>query len=141
MSLNRFFGWFNRSYDRFADGYVGICRALIRKFGVSLVFLAVVTLVAGMFGAKLPTGFLPDEDQGYVYIGIQLPFAASMERTAEITSQAEQLALSTPGVQSCTTAAGYSLLSQSYNSYSAFIWVTLEGLERANQTGGKLRSH
>ncbi len=124
--LNRFFGWFNRSYDRFADGYVGICRALIRKFGVSLVFLAVVTVVAGMFGAKLPTGFLPDEDQGYVYIGIQLPFAASMERTAEITSQAEQLALSTPGVQSCTTAAGYSLLSQSYNSYSAFIWVTLK---------------
>ncbi len=124
--LNRFFGWFNRSYDRFADGYVGICRSLIRKFGVSLVFLAVVTLVAGIFGAKLPTGFLPDEDQGYVYIGLQLPFAASMERTAEITSQAEQLALSTPGVQSCTTAAGYSLLSQSYNSYSAFIWVTLK---------------
>jgi len=124
--LNRFFGWFNRSYDRFADGYVCICRALIRKFGVSLVFLAVVTLVAGLFGAKLPTGFLSDEDQGYVYIGIQLPFAASMERTAEITSQAEQLALSTPGVQSCTTAAGYSLLSQSFNSYSAFIWVTLK---------------
>ncbi len=124
--LNRFFGWFNQTYDRFADGYVGICRALIRKFGISLVFLAVVTLVAGLFGAKLPTGFLPDEDQGYVYIGIQLPFAASMERTAEITSQAEQLALSTPGVQSCTTAAGYSLLSQSYNSYSAFIWVTLK---------------
>jgi HAE1 family hydrophobic/amphiphilic exporter-1 len=88
--------------------------------------LGVAALVAGLFGAKLPTGFLPDEDQGYVYIGIQLPFAASMERTAEITGQAEQLALSTPGVQSCTTAAGYSLLSQSYNSYSAFIWVTLK---------------
>ena len=124
--FSRFFGWFNRSYDRFADGYVGICRALIRKSGVSLVLLGVVALVAGLFGAKLPTGFLPDEDQGYVYIGIQLPFAASMERTEEITSQAEQLALSTPGVQSCTTAAGYSLLSQSYNSYSSFIWVTLK---------------
>jgi len=125
-ALSRFFGWFNRSYDRFADSYVGVCRALIRKSGVSLVMLGVVALVAGLFGAKLPTGFLPDEDQGYVYIAIQLPFAASMERTAEITSQAEQLALSTPGVQSCTTAAGYSLLSQSYNSYSAFIWVTLK---------------
>jgi HAE1 family hydrophobic/amphiphilic exporter-1 len=125
-ALSRFFSWFNRSYDRFADGYVGICRALIRNSGVSLVMLGVVALVAGLFGEKLPTGFLPDEDQGYVYIGIQLPFAASMERTAEITHQAEQLALSTPGVQSCTTAAGFSLLSQSYNSYSAFIWVTLK---------------
>ncbi len=124
--LRRFFGWFNRSYDRFADGYVGICRALIRKSGLSLVLLGIVALVAGLFGAKLPTGFLPDEDQGYVYIGLQLPFAASMERTAEVTREAELLALSTPGVQSCTTAAGFSLLSQSYNSYSSFIWVTLK---------------
>jgi HAE1 family hydrophobic/amphiphilic exporter-1 len=125
-ALSRFFGWFNRSYDRFADGYVGICRALIRKSGLSLVLLGIMALVAGLFGAKLPTGFLPDEDQGYVYIGLQLPFAASMERTAEVTREAEQIALSTPGVQSCTTAAGFSLLSQSYNSYSSFIWVTLK---------------
>src|SRR5882724_1778569 len=58
--LSRFFGWFNRSYDRFADGYIGICKALIRKSGLSLVLLGVVALVAGLLGAKLPTGFLPD---------------------------------------------------------------------------------
>jgi HAE1 family hydrophobic/amphiphilic exporter-1 len=124
--LSRFFGWFNRSYDRFADGYVGICRALIRKSGLSLVLLGAVALVAGLLGTKLPAGFLPDEDQGYVYIGLQLPFAASMERTVEVASEVEQIALSTPGVQSCTTATGFSLLSLSYNSYSAFIWVTLK---------------
>jgi len=125
-AMSRFFNWFNRGYDRLANGYVGICRALIRKAGLSLIALAIVALAACLFGAKLPTGFLPDEDQGFVYVAIQLPFAASMERTEEITKQAEQIALSTPGVESCTTAAGFSLLSLSFNTYSSFIWVTLK---------------
>ena len=124
--LSSFFNWFNRGYDRVANGYIGICRTLIRKSGVSLISLAAVALLAGIFGAKLPSGFLPDEDQGFVYIGVQLPFAASMDRTLEVTRQAEQIALSTPGVQSCTTAAGFSLLSGSFNTYSSFIWVTLK---------------
>jgi len=122
----RFFNRFNQGYGRLADGYVGICRVLIRKSGLSLILLGLVALAAGLFGDKLPTGFLPDEDQGFVYVAIQLPFAASMERTEEITRQAEQIALSTPGVKSCTTAEGFSLLSLSFNSYSSFIWVTLK---------------
>jgi HAE1 family hydrophobic/amphiphilic exporter-1 len=122
----RFFTWFNRGYARLTDGYVGVCRVLIRKSGLSLFLLGVIALTAGLFGKKLPTGFLPEEDQGYVYINVQLPFAASMERTLDVCRQVEQIALSTPGVESCTTAAGFSLLSLSYNSYSAFLWVTLK---------------
>ena len=124
--LGRFFTLFNRGYLRLTDGYVGICRVLIHKSAFSLLFLAVVALLAVGFGKKLPSGFLPDEDQGFLYVGIQLPFAASMERTVAVCQKAEQIALDTPGVQSCTTVAGFSLLSFSRNTYSATIWVTLK---------------
>jgi HAE1 family hydrophobic/amphiphilic exporter-1 len=124
--LGPFFDAFNRWYGRLTDGYVGICSVLIRKSIWSLLLLGVVAAAAGLFGMKLPTGFLPDEDQGFVYVGLQLPFASSMDRTLQVCQEAEQMVLSTPGVQSVTTAAGFSLLSLSRNSYSAFLWVTLK---------------
>ncbi len=124
--LGRFFSLFNRSYDRLTDGYVGTCRVLIHKSTFSLVFLFVIALGAGLFGKRLPTGFLPEEDQGYLYINVQLPFAASLDRTVDICKQVEQMTLSTPGVKSCTTVAGFSLLSFSRNTYSASIWVALK---------------
>ena len=73
--FGRFFDLFNRGYARLTDGYVGVCRALIHKSAFSLVFLAVVALAAGGFGKILPAGFLPEEDQGFLYINVQLPFA------------------------------------------------------------------
>ncbi len=80
--LGRFFGWFNRGYGRLTDGYVGLCRALIRKSAISLVFLGLMALGAGWLGRTLPTGFLPEEDQGYLYVNVQLPLAASLDRTS-----------------------------------------------------------
>jgi HAE1 family hydrophobic/amphiphilic exporter-1 len=124
--LGRFFDGFNRIYGRLTDGYVGTCRALIHKSAFSLLFLVVIALGAGVFGKKLPTGFLPEEDQGYLYINVQLPFAASLDRTVSICKQVEDLTLATPGVKSCTTVAGFSLLSFSRNTYSASIWVSLK---------------
>src|SRR5579883_1586898 len=124
--LARFFDGFNRLYGRLTDGYIGACRALIHKSSFSVLFLIVIALGAGLFGKKLPTGFLPEEDQGYLYINVQLPFAASLDRTVDICKKVEDLTLSTPGVQSCATVAGFSLLSFSRNTYSASIWVTLK---------------
>ena len=124
--LSRFFDWFNRAYGRLTDGYVGTCRALIHKSSFSLVFLLLIALGAAVFGKTLHTGFLPEEDQGYLYINVQLPFAASLDRTVAICSQVEEMTLATPGVKSCTTVAGFSLLSFSRNTYSASIWVALK---------------
>src|SRR5581483_10637454 len=124
--LTRFFGLFNRAYGRLTDGYIGTCRVLIHKSAFSLVFLVVIALAAGVFAKKLPTGFLPEEDQGYLYINVQLPFAASLDRTVAICRQVEEMTLATPGVKSCTTVAGFSLLSFSRNTYSASIWVALK---------------
>ena len=124
--LGRFFGGFNRAYDRLTHRYVGVCRGLIRKSGFSLLFLGVIALAAAWFGKALPSGFLPEEDQGFLYVNIQLPFAASMERTTEVCRQVEELVLATPGVENCTTVAGFSLLSFSRNTYSASLWVGLK---------------
>lgn len=125
-ALGRFFDWFNRGYNRLTDGYVGLCRTLIRKSAFSLLFLGLVAAGAGVFGNKLPAGFLPEEDQGFLYIGVQLPYAASLERTVEICKQVEDIALATPGVKACTTVTGFNLLSFSRNTYSATLWVSLK---------------
>jgi HAE1 family hydrophobic/amphiphilic exporter-1 len=121
-----FFGRFNRAYGRVADGYVGICGALIRKSAIGLVFLALVTLAVGIFGKRLPSGFLPEEDQGFMFANVQLPFAASLDRTLGVCKQVEDIALATPGIKDCTTVAGFSLLSFSRNTYSAFLWLALK---------------
>src|SRR6201993_1723436 len=76
--LGAFFRWFNRVFGRATDGYVSMCGGLIRKAGLSMPLLLGVTVAAGWFGSRLPGGFLPDEDQGYVFAGLQLPNAASL---------------------------------------------------------------
>jgi hydrophobic/amphiphilic exporter-1 (mainly G- bacteria), HAE1 family len=124
--LARFFNLFNRGYRGLTDSYVGFCRVLIHKSVFSLAFLAVVALAVGVFGKKLPTGFLPEEDQGYLYANIQLPYASSLDRTVAVCNQIEQLVLATPGVESCSTVAGFSLLSFSRNTYSASLWIALK---------------
>src|SRR5881396_670178 len=124
--LGKFFGGFNRVFGRATNGYVGISGALIRKTVLSLVFLVAVAVAAGWFGKKLPGGFLPEEDQGYMFVQVQLPFAASMERTDAVCRQVEQILDKTPGVKYFTTVSGFSLLSGIRNTYSAFFWVTLK---------------
>src|SRR5207253_7046330 len=76
--LRKFFDWFNRQFGRATDGYVRWSGALIRKSGVALVNLVVFGIGAGFFSSRLPSSFLPDEDQGYVYLNLQLPNAASL---------------------------------------------------------------
>src|ERR1700674_93127 len=124
--LNRFFDWFNRAFKRATDGYVRLCSGLIRKSAVAIVTLAVLSVAAGLFGSRLPSSFLPDEDQGYIYINMQLPNAASLERTSAAASQVEQILANTPGVQYATSVVGFSLLSFVRTTYNGFFFVTLK---------------
>jgi HAE1 family hydrophobic/amphiphilic exporter-1 len=90
-----------------------------------MVLLVVAGVAAWFFSKHLPTSFLPDEDQGYLYINMQLPKAASMERTSAAAKQVEQVLANTPGVQYTTSVVGFSLLSYVRTSYNAFFWVSL----------------
>ena len=73
-----------------------------------------------------PTSFVPDEDQGYFYLNIQLPNAASLQRTEQVTAKVEDILAKTPGVQYTTSILGFSLLSLVRTSYNAFIFVTMK---------------
>jgi hydrophobic/amphiphilic exporter-1 (mainly G- bacteria), HAE1 family len=125
-ALRKFFDWFNRIFKRATDGYVSVSRTLIRKSGVAVAALLLFGVVAVFFGAKLPSGFLPDEDQGYVYINLQLPNSASLERTEQAAHEIEDILAKTPGVQYTTSVIGFSLLSYIQTSYNAFFFVTLK---------------
>lgn len=121
-----FFRWFNKVFGRATDGYVGACAHLIRKSGFAFLLLLIVSLAAGWFGKKIPTSFLPDEDQGFVYAGVQLPDASSLQRTSDAAKQVENLILSTPGVQNVSTVVGYNMLSGVTSTFNAFFFVSFK---------------
>jgi hydrophobic/amphiphilic exporter-1 (mainly G- bacteria), HAE1 family len=124
--LRKFFGWFNRAFGSATEGYVRVCAGLIRKSGVAVAMLVAFTIAAGFFGSRVPSSFLPDEDQGYFYINMQLPNAASLQRTDQAAREVEKILEKTPGVQYATGVVGFSLISFVRTSYNAFFFVTLK---------------
>ena len=124
--LGKFFAWFNKVFGRATDGYTNTCGHLIRKSAVGIILLIGITVIAGLSGSRLPSSFLPDEDQGYIFAGIQLPSAASMQRTDEVTRQVEEVLKKTPGIKYYSSVVGYNLLSQVSTTYSSFFFITLE---------------
>lgn len=127
--LGKFFAWFNRIFGRTTDHYVSASRLAIRKGGISIALLIGFTLLAGFFGSRLSSGFLPEEDQGYLYGSLQLPYAASMERTGNAARKVEEALLATPGVAHVTTVIGYNLLSTINTTFNAFFFITLKPWE------------
>jgi HAE1 family hydrophobic/amphiphilic exporter-1 len=123
--LARFFAWFNRMFGHATEGYVKLSGVLIRKSVVALVILAGCGVASYFISDKLPTSFVPDEDQGYFYLNIQLPNAASLQRTEQVTAKVEDILSKTPGVRYSTSILGFSLLSLVRTSYNAFIFVTM----------------
>jgi HAE1 family hydrophobic/amphiphilic exporter-1 len=123
--LHRLFAKFNQVFERATTGYVGISGLLIRKMILSATLLCVVAGAALLVGNRLHSGFLPTEDQGYFYLNIQLPDAASLQRTDAFTRKVEAVLKSTPGVQYYSTIVGNSLLTQTNATYSAFVFVAL----------------
>jgi len=123
--LGRFFAAFNAAFERATTRYVSVTGAAIRRTARTLLILAAFTGVAALLGGLLPSSFVPDEDQGYLYVNVQLPDAASMERTDAVCKQVEAILADTPGVADFNTVAGYSLISQSSATYNAFFFVSL----------------
>ena len=128
--LGWFFKRFNRVFGRTTDRYVNTSRLAIRKGGISMVLLAVFAESAGLIGSRLSSGFLPEEDQGDLYGSLQLPYAASMERTGNAARKVEEALLSTPGVAHVTTVIGYNLLSTVNTTFNAFFFITLKQWEK-----------
>src|ERR1700685_2836386 len=124
--LARFFKWFNRVFGRATDGYVNCSATLIRKAGLSFLFLGAVVVCTGLLGKSLPTSFLPDEDQGYLFVAMVLPDAAALQRSHAAATEVGDNLMKTPGVEGVTSVVGFSLLSFTQNTYNTFFFVTLK---------------
>jgi len=124
--LAKFFKGFNKVFGKTTDGYISVSGFLMRKAAFSVLFIALVALLILPISKKLPSSFLPTEDQGYMFVALQLPDASSLERTSDAAKEVEKSLLSTPGIDSVTSVVGFSLLSVTQNTYSAFFFVNLK---------------
>ena len=138
--LGFFFKGFNRAFESATSGYVRICRVLMRRGLFCILFLVLVLLATGWLGGKIPQGFVPVEDQGYLYANLSLPETASLQRTTAACEQVEGILLKTPGVQDVTTIAGFSLLSGVSTSYNGFFFVTLKPWKKREVVEEQLRA-
>ena len=121
--------------DHVRDGYVAVVRRLVRVALLSLVALvAIVGAAGGLFGLT-PTGFLPEEDQGAFFAQLQLPEAASVNRTEEIVRQAEEIMRDAPGIASVTSIVGYDFLNGLAKPNGAFMVMTLAPYEERRDPG------
>ena len=124
--LARFFQGFNSGFNRFKTGYINVSHGLIRKAVLAMVILACFFVLDLAVSRKLPTSFLPQEDYGFLFLNVQLPPAASLERTDAVARKIEGILAKTPGVQEYTTIDGFSLLTRVSTPNSAFYFLSLK---------------
>ena len=123
--LGWFFGKFNKGMDKTTDSYMSFTNIVSRKLKRSVIFILLMTVGAGIFGSLVPGGFIPEEDMGYFFVNVQLPNAASIQRSDVVTKQIEQLLMEVPEVEYITTATGYSILSGAMISNTGFLFVSM----------------
>jgi multidrug efflux pump len=132
-----FFGWFNRGFKRTTLGYEGGVAWILKRVGRTMVvFVLLLVLVVWMF-LRLPASFLPNEDQGYLIVNVQLPPGATQGRTLAVMQQVEGFMLKQPEVQSMVSVMGFSFSGQGQNAGLAFVplkdWSERKGPEHSSQ--------
>jgi len=124
--INRFIDWFNRGFERLTGHYTNLLEKVIDRrvftFGILIAF------AFGIFGisSKLPSGFIPAEDQGMLYAIIQTPPGSTLERTNDISQRLQQLAKDVPGIESISTLAGYEVLTEGRGSNAGTCLISLK---------------
>jgi len=137
MATTGFFGWFNRNFDRGNRKYQGIVGSIINKSGISLVVYALIVAVMAFVFLRLPTSFLPEEDQGVLFTQIQLPTGATQERTLKTIEKVEQHFMNNEkeSVASVFAVAGFSFAGNGQNTGIAFVrmkdWSERKGKDHA----------
>jgi len=137
MEKRGFFGWFNRGFKATTHGYESTVARLLKRTGrMLLIFVAMLGIVGWMF-TRLPASFLPNEDQGYLLVNVQLPPGATQARTLAVMQQAEGFMLKQPEVQSMISVMGVSFSGQGQNAGLAFVplkdWSERKGAEHSAQ--------
>jgi len=124
--LGAFFKLFNKVFDKSTKAYMGFTRFVTGKIVRGLIFILIVIVAMGFLGKNVPGGFMPEEDMGYLFVNIQLPDAASLQRSDVVAKKVEKILRKHDEVEYITTATGFSLLSNSMSSNAGFIFVSLK---------------
>ena len=130
-----FFGWFNLFFSRTTQRYKSGVGHVLKKTWLYLVIYVVILIAVGGLFSRLPTSFLPEEDQGYFISVIQLPPGSTRERTLEVLTQVEQFYLKQPEVEHVIGVAGFSFFGRGQNAAIAFVrlksWDARPALENS----------
>ncbi|MES2921732.1 MAG: efflux RND transporter permease subunit [Verrucomicrobiota bacterium] len=132
-----FFGWFNRSFEAFTNRYQSWVGVLVKRTSIGIVTLLGIMFLVGMLYKKMPSAFLPEEDQGYFLTLISLPVGATDARTGEALLEVEKYFAKQPEIEHYFTVAGFSFAGRAQNSALAFIrlkpWEEREGKDHRVQ--------
>ncbi|NMM47285.1 efflux RND transporter permease subunit [Marinigracilibium pacificum] len=124
--LSKFFDKFNKWFDKGTDSYTGVTKVITGKFRRGIIYVLITGLAAWLVGARVPSGFLPEEDQGYFFVNIQLPNAASLQRSDDVAKKVEGILMQNENVEYVTTATGFSMLAGSFIPNTGFLFVKLK---------------
>ncbi len=124
--LGKFFDGFNRVFDKFTNGYVGVAQIFVKKTIRTAILLIILVGVIVVLGKRIPGGFVPEEDQGYFLVNVVLPDASSLERTSAICSAVENILSKEESIATVTTVTGFSLLTNSYSPNFGFFFVSMK---------------
>ena len=127
--VRRIFDGVNRGLERATRGYISVSHGLIRKPLIGIAMLAIFAAASGLLGARLPKSFLPEEDYAYFMMNVQLPPAASLERTDAVTHKLDAMLRQTDGVGNFNTIIGFNLTTRVTASNNAFYFVQLKPWE------------
>ena len=136
--LNRFFGGFNRVFERFTNGYVGVAGFFARKVIIAVVVLIGIVIATVVLGKHISGGFVPEEDQGYFIVSMQLPDAASLERTDRVARKVEALLGKIPEVELYTTVNGNNLLNNTVAPNTTTFFITLKPWAEREKTANEI---
>ncbi|APG28464.1 RND transporter [Syntrophotalea acetylenivorans] len=132
VSNKGFFRLFNNSFDYTRNIYARLLSGLIRRAALTLVLFLILAGGAFWGFSRLPTGFVPAEDQGYAFVSIQLPDAASVERTAEVVEEINRRFARMDGVRDWVSIIGFSLIDMAPSSNMATVWVVFDPWQERN---------
>lgn len=133
--LGKFFNKFNTLFEKNTEGYVNKTKKIGKRLRRGLVFVLIVVILTAVIGKLLPGGFIPEEDQGYLYVNLQLPPAASLQRSDAEVKKIEEILLENENVEYVTSVSGFSLLSGALSSNSGFLFITLKDWDQRSEGG------
>jgi len=123
--LGWFFKKFNAGFDKTSEGYMKFTNVLTRKLKRGVIFIVILSASIVVISKFVPGGFVPEEDQGYIYVNMQLPNAASLQRSDAVMAKIESILGKYEEVQFVTAVSGFNLLSGSMSTNSGVVFITL----------------